>query len=152
MRSIKIDGAGDKPLGAPPDWNPERNGHCGGLFIRREQISGVPFMRSAWEVDSIEAAYLLAGASLTLAVQGTEHPVVSLGVTPLPADFEPVMFSRRYTAPDGRACLHVEMLFADEGGKRVYSNVLIGDGGLAPAMALAVEQIEQLAKSKGWKT
>lgn len=152
MRSIKISGAEPKPLGAPPDWNPETSGHCAGLFVRRENIGGLPFMRSAWEVDAIEAAYLLAGASIGLGVQGHQHPVVNLGVLPLPDDFEPVIYSRRYTAPDGRPCLHVEMLIAADGPRRIFSNVLIGDNGLAPAMALAVEQIEQLARTRGWIT
>ena len=42
------------PLGAPRDWKEDAHGRCVGLFIRREQLNGVDFMRSAWEAEENE--------------------------------------------------------------------------------------------------
>lgn len=150
MRPIKISGADEKPLGAPPDWKPDEAGHCSALFVRREQSGGMPMMRSAWEVDDNEAIMLFAGGRLTLGVAGTCHPVVQLGVADLPDDFEPVVHARRFTAPDGRPCVRVDMLFSANGPRRAYAQIALGDGGLAPAIALGVEQIEQFALKNGW--
>lgn len=149
MRATRIAGADPLPLGAPPDWKEDEAGHCGALFIRRELIDGVHYMRSAWEVDHGEAALLYAGARLTLGVAGQQHPVVQLGVTDLPADFEPVVHARRFTHTDGRACVRVEMLFPHEGGQRAFANVHV-DGTLADAISTGVTQIEAYARSHGW--
>lgn len=149
MRAIRIAGADPRPLGAPPDWNEEEAGHCSALFIRREQIDGVHYMRSAWEVDHGEAALLYAGARLTLGVAGQQHPVVHLGVADLPDDFEPVVHARRFTHADGRPCVRVEMLFPHEGGKRAFAEVHV-DGTLADAISLGVTQIEGFARKQGW--
>ncbi len=150
MRPTRIPGADPQPLGAPPDWNEDESGHCGALFVRREQIGGVAYMRSAWEVDHGEAAFLYAGARLTLGVAGQCHPVVQLGITPLPPDFEPVVHARRFTHTDGRACVRVEMLFPHEGGQRAFANVAIGSSSLAAAVASGIDQIEQFALKNGW--
>lgn len=149
MRPTRISGADPKPLGAPSDWNEAESGHCNALFVRREQVEGVAYMRSAWEVETSEAAMLLAGAKLTLGVAGHQHPVVSLRVGELPADFEPVVIARQYTDTAGRACVHVEMVFSEGNGQRGYSNVLIGDN-LSEAVALGITQIEELARKQGW--
>lgn len=150
MRPTRIAGADPRPLGAPPDWNEEEAGHCAALFIRREQIDGVHYMRSAWEVEHGEAAFLYAGARLTLGVAGQQHPVVQLGITDLPDDFEPVVHARRFTHTDGRACVRVEMLFPHEGGQRAFSSVSIGDSTLAQAVATGINQIEAFARKNGW--
>ena len=152
MRPTRISGAEPRPLDAPPDWKPDEDGHCTALFVRRETSGGLPIMRSAWEVDDSEALMLFAGARLTLGVAGTCHPVVQLGVADLPDDFEPIVQARRFNAPDGRACVRVEMLFPVRGGSRAFANVLVGEGGLAPAIAMGVEQIEQFALKNGWIT
>jgi len=149
MRTIRIAGADPKPLGAPPDWNEAESGHCGALFVRRELIDGVHYMRSAWEVDHGEAALLYAGAKLTLGVAGQQHPVVQLGVADLPDDFEPVVHARRFTHTDGRPCVRVEMLFPHEGGQRAFANVHV-DGTLADAISTGVTQIETFARKQGW--
>lgn len=149
MRTIRIAGADPKPLGAPPDWNEAESGHCGALFVRRELIDGVHYMRSAWEVDHGEAALLYAGAKLTLGVAGQQHPVVQLGVADLPDDFEPVVHARRFTHTDGRPCVRVEMLFPHDGGQRAFANVHV-DGTLADAISTGVTQIETFARKQGW--
>lgn len=149
MRTVRITGADPKPLGAPADWVEDQHGHCGALFIRRDIIDGVAFMRSAWEVDLSEAAMLYAGAQLMLGVAGQEHPVVNLGVGNLPDDFEPVMHARRFNSPAGLPCVRVEMIFPFGGGRRAYSEVHV-DGTLADAVSTAIIQIENLARKEGW--
>lgn len=149
MRPVRISGADPKPLGAPADWSEERHGHCGGLFIRRERIDGVHYMRSAWETEPNEAALLFAGARLTLGVAGQEHPVVQLGVGNLPPDFEPTVMARRFTHIDGRPCVRVEMLFPHAGGRRGFCEQHV-DGTLADAVSTGVTRIEQLARREGW--
>ena len=149
MRPARISGADPTPLGAPADWNEEQHGHCGALFVRREQIAGVAYMRSAWEVEASEAALMLAGAKLTLGVAGHCHPVVQLGVADLPADFEPVVHARRFTHADGRPCVRVEMLFPHAGGRRGFIEVHV-DGTLADAVSHGISRVEQLARREGW--
>jgi hypothetical protein len=149
MRPARISGADPKPLGAPPDWNEAEHGHCGGLFIRRENLAGVHFMRSAWEVETGEAALMLAGAPLNLGVQGHAHPVVQLGVGSLPVDFEPVVTARRFNDLKGRPMVRVEMLFPYVGGRRGFAEEHV-DGTLADAVSTAITRIEKLARDEGW--
>jgi hypothetical protein len=148
MRAIRISGADPLPLGAPADWK-EEDGHCGALFIRREVISGVHYMRSAWEVEVGEAALLYAGARLTLGIAGQCHPVVHLQVADLPADFEPVVHARRFNHTDGRPCVRVEMLFPHAGGRRGFCEEPV-DGTLADAVSSGISRIEALARREGW--
>lgn len=149
MRPAKISGADPKPLGAPADWSEEKHGHCGALFIRRENISGVGFMRSAWEAEADEAHQLLAGAKMILGVAGQGHPVVHLAVGDLPADFEPVLTARRFADLTGRPCVRVEMLYPHAGGRRGFCEVPV-EGTLGAAIAQGLERIETLAKERGW--
>lgn len=149
MRPTRIPGADPTPLGAPHDWKDDQNGHCGALFVRRDQISGVEFMRSAWEVDPSEAAMLYAGARLTLGVQGRQHPVVHLQVGELPETFDPVVHARRFTRPDGRPYVRVEMLFPYGGGRSAYAEQPV-TGSFSYAVSLAIAMIEQLAQTHGW--
>lgn len=149
MRPVRISGADPKPLGAPNDWNEERHGHCAALFIRREMIDGVPYMRSAWEGELPEALSLLAGAPVHLGVQGTDHPVVQLGLGPLPEDFTPTLVARRFTTIANQPAVRVEMLFPHGGGRRGWVEVLI-ESTLPRAIAKAVTLLEQLAVKEGW--
>lgn len=149
MRPIRIDGAEAKPLGAPPDWKEDESGHCGALFIRREEIAGVAYMRSAWDVEHGEATLMFAGAKLTLGISGSCHPIVQLGIAELPPDFEPVMTARRFTSPDGIAWVRVEMLFAHAGGRKAFCEHPV-EGKLADAVKSAIIKIERLAKREGW--
>lgn len=149
MRAARISGADPKPIAAPADWSEETHGHCGALFIRREQIAGIAYMRSAWEVEANEAHLLLAGARLTLGVQGVCHPVVQLGVGDLPADFEPVLTARRFNDLTGKPAVRVEMLFPHAGGRRGFCEVHV-EGTLGDAVASGVTRIEALARREGW--
>lgn len=148
MQPTRISGADPRPLGAPQDWNEADHGHCGGLFVRRENVEGLAFMRSAWEVTPVEAGLLLAGARLTLGVSGNCHPVVQLGVAEIPPDFEPVVYARRQTSVTGEAQVRVEMAFPPD-GRRGYSTVPVL-GRLCDAVAAGVEHIELMARKEGW--
>lgn len=149
MRTVRIQGADPRPLAAPDDWSEEKYGHCGALFVRREEIDGMNYMRSAWEVDPAEAALLYAGGSLILGVAGNCHPVVHMEVVAPAPEFDPVVHARRYTAPDGTDCCRVEILFPHEGGRRAFAVVKV-TGRLADAVAEGIELIEALARSEGW--
>jgi hypothetical protein len=149
VRPARISGADPKPLGAPEDWSEEKHGHCGALFIRRDREAGVAYMRSAWEVEATEAAFLFAGARLTLGVAGHCHPVVHLGVGDLPADFEPTVMARRFSDMKGKPSVRVEMLFPHGGGRRGFCEVHV-DGKLADAVSQGVTRIEALARREGW--
>lgn len=149
MRPVRIAGADPKPIGAPRDWDPEKHGHCAALFVRSELIDGVPYMRSAWESEASEAAMIFAGASLHLGVQGTEHPVVQLGIGPLPDGFEPTVTARRFSDLQGRPGVRVEMMFPYAGGRRGWCEVPV-DGTLADAISIGVTRIEALARKEGW--
>ena len=149
MRPTRIAGSEPKPLGAPADWSEETHGKCAALFIRREEVDGLPYMRSAWEVDPNEAGLLLAGAVVTLGISGTCHPVVQMGTAQLPEDFEPVVTARRFTNTGGHPMVRVEMLYPHDGGKRGTINVHV-DGTLADAISTGVTKIEELAREQGW--
>lgn len=149
MRPARISGADPRPLGAPTDWREDENGHCGALFIRREVIDGVHYMRSAWEAEAPEAMAMLAGSRMTLGIAGHCHPVVHLQVGELPADFLPVMTARRFSDLTGRPAVRVEMLFPHGGGRRAFCEVHV-DGTLADAVATGIVRIEALARNEGW--
>lgn len=72
-------------LGAPKDWNAERDGPCGGLPIRVERIDeGRMMISSAWFPTAEELLLLQAGAPVILRVRAHSHPVVALGVGKAP--------------------------------------------------------------------
>ncbi len=80
MEIGRITGA-TRNLGAPADWTPERDGHCGHLPIRDEPHSpGVNQMISAWLPTPDELARLAAGAPIYLVILGVTHPPVALTV------------------------------------------------------------------------
>lgn len=149
MRARRISGADPTPIGAPPDWSEEENGHCTALFVRRARIDGIDFMQSAWDSDSGESIKTLAGAAVVLGVACHQHPVVHMGVAELPEVFEPVIQARTYHDPKGQRMVRVEMLFAHEGGSRAYANVKV-DGTLADAVSTGVTRIETYARDQGW--
>lgn len=149
MRARRITGADPIPLGAPADWKEDENGQCTALFVRREKIDGIDFMRSAWDADPGEAMKMFAGAPMIAGISGQNHAVVHYVVGELPETFEPVVMARRFTTPDGHAAVRVEMLFPDEGGRRLFANVLI-DGTLADAISIGVTRVENFARNKGW--
>lgn len=74
MKKALIEGATHNP-GAPKNWDPERDGHCGGLPIIFDGSS----CRSAWKPTPEELAILNDGGYVTLYVVGWQVPV-ALGV------------------------------------------------------------------------
>lgn len=135
--------------GKPEDWNEKEHGHVAALCIRAEVVSGVPFMRSAWETEPNEAAMLFAGAKVHLGVAGTQHPVVNLSVRDLPDDFDPVVTARRFHCPQRGLVARVEALFPHPpGGLRVFAERAVVSG-FTDAFASALEAIEKLAKERG---
>ena len=68
-------------LGAPPNWNPETDGHCGTLpVLDTQDDKGNRWMISAWEPTPEEIAALAAGAPIYLHIAGVAHPVVGMSV------------------------------------------------------------------------
>lgn len=152
MKPVRIAGALEKPLNAPPDWDREENGLCGALFIRPETIEGVPFMRSAWEADPEEALLLLGGAKVILGISGNRHPVGNLAIDQLPEDFQPVMTARPFAALDGTQAIRVEMLFDAQGGRRGFCEVRTEGRTYGEAVEYGVAQVIDLARKEGWVT
>lgn len=79
MIPVRIAGA-TRNLGAPPNWNPDRDGPCSHLPIRDEVIGQVPYMTSRWELTPDEIARVQTGAPIELSIVGQAHPVVSLAI------------------------------------------------------------------------
>lgn len=75
-----------RALGKPLGWNEQEQGQCGTLPIRdvMDYQTGLPFMWSQWRPEPAELAILNAGGSIHLGIQGTVHPVVSIGIVPSP--------------------------------------------------------------------
>ena len=72
-----------RELGAPKDWNSERDGDCGALAILDWQpTEGQNAMTSAWFPTPDEVRQINAGQPVYLTVWGTMHPPVMLGVKP----------------------------------------------------------------------
>lgn len=142
----------DLVIGQPPDWDPKKQGHCGGLPVRFEQVDGIQYMRSAWEMTPTEAQMLLCGAKLVLSVSAPQHPVVQMGVDSLPADFRPQYFVRPFTSTDAKPMVRVETLWP--GGdilRRIFVEQPVDEGGLSIAVGRAVEAVEELVRVNGWK-
>lgn len=59
-------------LGAPADWNEERDGPCGSLAVR---VTG-SLCQSAWKPTAEDVALLSAGGVLILSVFGRMSPVM----------------------------------------------------------------------------
>lgn len=79
MHTGRIEGT-TRVLGAPFDWDPKVNGHCGGLAIRDEITTAGQGMRSAWFPTAEEIDLIKAGAPVHLFVIGVVHPPVALSV------------------------------------------------------------------------
>lgn len=146
MTPVRIDGDA-KPLGAPPDWKEADHGRCATLWVRMDDDNGLPFMRSAWEVTSEEAGLLLAGAKVQLGICAPAHPVVNLGLGPVPDDFPPPLTVEQFRLPTGAKAVRVTMYLP--GPRKVFSTVQLGDDQLGPAVAVGIAEIEKLAKAEG---
>ena len=68
-------------LGAPKGWEPEKDGRCSHLAVRR--IDDV--WQSAWEPTPAEIEMLNAGGTVVLSIVGGQPPV-SLSVEMPPTD------------------------------------------------------------------
>jgi hypothetical protein len=66
-------------LGAPKDWDEERDGTCVGLPIHIDLERGV--MYSFWQPSEQDIANILAGVPIRLSVFGSGHPPVAIAVT-----------------------------------------------------------------------
>lgn len=146
MNPVRIEGA-TIALGAPDVWDEEQHGRCSTLWVRSEVDGGLPFLRSAWEVSPSEVGLLLAGAKVHLGVCAKAHPVVNLGLGPIPEDFEPPLIVER-TVHHGAAAIRVSMFFPN--AQRVWAEAYVGPDGLGAAVKLAVDQVEERAKQEGW--
>lgn len=69
-------------LGAPVDWDAERDGPCCGLPVRLELAGGLPTMVSAWQPTPAEIAAIVQGSPVYLRVVGGSHPPVMLWAGP----------------------------------------------------------------------
>lgn len=70
-------------MGAPRDWNEERDGPCGALSICDMRDQSLPKMESAWELEGFEDVAMLLGAgTIRLGIVGTVHPPVYMTVVP----------------------------------------------------------------------
>ena len=77
----RIEGA-TRYLGAPKDWEPDRDGACGHLAIRDVQYDGSDsnVMVSAWQPTPAEVEAIKRGEPIYLHIWGTVHPVVGMSV------------------------------------------------------------------------
>lgn len=83
MLPVRIEGC-TRVLGAPANWDPDRDGHCGGLAIRDEAEGPMPLMVSAWEPTPAELAALNSGGRVMLRLVGVGHPPVMIWAEPSP--------------------------------------------------------------------
>lgn len=77
-----------RALGAPSNWDPERDGRCGVLHIRDEVHGRMPIMVSAWTPSELERARIAEGHPVILTVIGNAHPPVSIEVGHMVVDVE----------------------------------------------------------------
>lgn len=151
MRPVRIEGTA-RPLGAPKNWR-DSSGHCGELFIRDENISGVHFMRSAWEPDSDEIGWLLAGAKIQLGISAPQHPVVQVGIGPCPETAEPVYTIRHITSEHGEPGIRMTMYIPPQSeanlGGSAWCELNIGKSSMPDVAANAMKTLQEVAKAKG---
>jgi len=95
-------------LGAPPGWDPDTSGPCLGLPIRIETHGGIRYFVSAWEPTPAELLAIKRGAAIRLMVSAPIHPVVALGVGPIPGVPEPIP-DLRYIDTDHPLAQQVEV-------------------------------------------
>ena len=136
------------PLGKPRDWKDDEHGRCSTLWVRRDIEQGVPFLRSAWDVDSNEAGWLLAGAKVQFGLCVPQHPVINVGLGPIPEDFAPPVTVQQIVKPDGQRVARVTMFMPNR--QTIFAEVTIEPEGLGAAVKLAIDEIEALGEREGW--
>lgn len=75
VKALDFEGA-TRRLGAPKDWNYEKDGICWGLDV----IDHDGYMVSLWQPSPAELELLNQGKPVQLWVMGTGHPPVNLQV------------------------------------------------------------------------
>ncbi|NEU94797.1 hypothetical protein [Bradyrhizobium uaiense] len=65
-------------LGAPPNWDAEANGPCGGLPVLVQDEGGLPAFYSYWRPTWRERFEILFGRLIRLCVVGRTHAPVHL--------------------------------------------------------------------------
>lgn len=64
-------------FGPPQDWNDERDGRCGSLWVRQsDEPSGRTVFASAWRPTAEELAALNAGGVVVVEVFGGQPPIM----------------------------------------------------------------------------
>lgn len=71
-------------LGAPKDWDKQKQGPCGSLPVRVEMTSAGPSMKSAWYPTPAEIERIARGAPIYLTIIGATHPPVAMSVGSAP--------------------------------------------------------------------
>lgn len=99
MNPGKINGA-NHIFGDPPGWDHGREGQCGALPV----LNTGQQLQSAWYPSPDEMAALTLGCPVILSIWGQKHPVVSIGVAPIPEAAQ-MMCEHGATAAEGcRKC------------------------------------------------
>lgn len=81
MKPGKIEGA-TVNLAKPVDWDDERDGKCGSLWVTLQGWpDGLAAFKSAWVPSETELLLLNAGFPVILTVIGSNHPPVSIHVS-----------------------------------------------------------------------
>ncbi|HXH52560.1 MAG TPA: hypothetical protein VNH53_03900 [Sphingomicrobium sp.] len=81
MRAASFGEYESRLIGAPANWNSERDGPCGALSVHdRIDDRGHPEMVSRWELEPGDLDKLKAGAPIYLSILGEVHPVVCVFV------------------------------------------------------------------------
>lgn len=64
-------------LGAPQGWDADRDGDCGGLWVREhgDARSGHGWVESAWELTPDDIERLKEGRSLIVRIYGWQPPI-----------------------------------------------------------------------------
>lgn len=152
MRAGVLAGA-TVPLGAPKNWDPERDGPCDVLHVRVDHEQAGTFMTSAWVAEPDEIGWLLAGGHVQLGVSAPSHPVVRMGVTAPPPESPPVYTITQAVQMTGKPAVRVTMYAPRQGltrrGGTVWCEIEIQDGNLPAATAEAMRLIQRKAAELG---
>lgn len=89
MQPTMIEGH-DYVIGAPPDWDPAKNGPIMGLPIKTVVQNGIRYAVSAWEPSPDDIQKILRGAKIHLWISAPAHPTCAMTIGPIPGIPEPV--------------------------------------------------------------
>lgn len=141
------------PIGAPKNWDPDRDGPCDVLHVRVDQQEGCTFLTSAWVAEPDEVGWLLAGGHVQLGVSSPAHPIVRMGVGAPPPESPPVYTITQAAELDGKPSVRVTMYAPRQGltrrGGTVWCQIEVKDGDLPAATAEAMRLIQRKAVELG---